>query len=195
MSNADEIAAALQPVVDAFEHLGVTYYIGGSVASSAYGVARATLDVDVVSSLKIEHVAYLLTALKDSYYVSQEHMVDAIRRTSSFNVIHLETALKIDVFITKNRGYDRASEVRIRRDTLADDKGAPQFYLAAPEDVVLAKIEWFKSGGESSDRQWNDILGVLKVQGRNIDTEYLKRWAEQLGVGEILDRALLQSQE
>ena len=190
MSNANEIAAAVEPVVEVLERLGVSYYIGGSVASSAYGIARSTLDVDMVSTLKIEHVLHLVESLKDKYYISKDLITDAINRTSSFNLIHLETALKIDIFITKNRIYDQTAAQRIRADTLSDEKSAPRFYLASPEDVVLAKLEWFRSGGGVSDRQWNDVLGVLKVQGGSIDEQYLRHWAQQLGISELLSKAL-----
>lgn len=193
MSNANEISVAVKPVADVLERLGVIYFIGGSVASSAYGLARSTLDVDLVSALKLEHVPQLVSALKDKYYISEELITDAIRRTASFNLIHLETALKIDIFITKNRSYDQAAAKRIRADSITGEADAPRFYLASPEDIILAKIEWFKSGGEVSERQWNDILGVLRVQSRNIDKEYLRQWAGSLGISELLENALSQS--
>lgn len=188
MSNANEIAAAVKPVAEALEQLGVIYYIGGSVASSAYGIARSTLDVDLVSALKIEHIPQLVAALKDKYYISEDLIADAIRRKASFNLIHLETALKIDIFIIKNRAYDKTAAGRIRTDTISEDKDAPRFHLASPEDVILAKLEWFKNGGQTSERQWNDILGVLKVQGANIDAAYLRLWAAQLGIADLLEK-------
>lgn len=190
MSHPDEISAAVKPVAEALEQLGVLYYIGGSVASSAYGVARSTLDVDMVSALRLEHIPQLVAALKDKYYISEDSIADAIRCNASFNLLHLETALKIDIFITKNRTYDQTAAKRIRADAISVNKDAPQFYLLAPEDVVLAKLEWFKSGGQTSERQWNDILGVLQVQGVHIDAEYLRLWAGQLGVLDLLERAL-----
>ena len=190
MSSPNEIFRAVEPVVEALERCGVIYYIGGSVASSAYGIARSTLDVDMVSSLRLEHIPNLLADLKGEYYISEELLRYAILNTASFNLIHLETALKIDIFITKNRAYDRVAAERIRRDTITDETDAPRFYLASPEDVILAKLEWFKSGGEVSERQWNDILGVLRVQGSNIDMAYLHQWASSLGISELLEKAI-----
>jgi hypothetical protein len=190
MIHPDEISAAVKPVAEALEQLGVLYYIGGSVASSAYGIARSTLDVDMVSALRPEHIPHLVAALKDKYYISEDSIADAIRRKASFNLLHQETALKIDIFITKNRTYDQTAAKRIRADTISVNKEAPQFYLLAPEDVVLTKLEWFHSGGQTSERQWNDILGVIKVQGAHIDIEYLRLWAGQLGVLDLLERAL-----
>ena len=191
MSHPDEISEAVKPVAEALEQLGVLYYIGGSVASSAYGLARSTLDVDMVSALRLEHIPQLVATLKDKYYISEDSIADAIRRKASFNLLHLKSALKIDIFITKNRTYDQTAAKRIRADTISVNEDAPRFYLSAPEDVVLAKLEWLKSGGQTSDRQWNDILGVLKVQGVHIDEEYLRLWAGQLGVLDLLERALV----
>lgn len=191
MSHPDEISEAVKPVAEALEQLGVLYYIGGSVASSAYGIARSTLDVDMVSALRLEHIPQLVATLKDKYYISEDSIADAIRRKASFNLLHLKSALKIDIFITKNRTYDQTAAKRIRADTISVNEDAPRFYLSAPEDVVLAKLEWLKSGGQTSDRQWNDILGVLKVQGVHIDEEYLRLWAGQLGVLDLLERALV----
>jgi hypothetical protein len=190
MIEQNEIAMALKPVADAFAKLGVSYFVGGSVASSAYGVARSTLDVDMVSHLKREHVCGLISALKDLYYISEELIVGAIQRSSSFNLIHLGTGLKVDVFITKNRPYDQVATSRAREDSLSDEDGAPRFYLASPEDVILAKLEWFKSGGETSTRQWNDILGVFRVQNTHLDRTYLRHWAVQLGISELLEKAI-----
>jgi hypothetical protein len=190
MSHPDEISEAVKPVAEALEQLGVLYYIGGSVASSAYGIARSTLDVDIVSALRLEHIPQLVAILKDKYYISEDSIADAIRSKASFNLLHLESALKIDIFITKNRTYDQTAAKRIRADTISVNEDAPRFYLSAPEDVVLAKLEWLKSGGQTSERQWNDILGVLKVQGVHIDEEYLRLWAGQLGVLDLLERAL-----
>ncbi len=190
MSNGIEIAAAVQPVVDILNKLGVSYYIGGSVASSAYGTARSTLDVDMISALKMAHVREFVAALRDRYYISEELIAVAIQRSASFNLIHLESGLKIDIFITKNRPYDQAAGKRVRLDTISDTDGAAKFLLASPEDIILAKLEWFKRGGQTSERQWQDILGVLRVQKNNLDESYLRAWAERLGVAELMLKAL-----
>lgn len=190
MIKSSEFAQILKPIAEVFAKLGVPYFIGGSVASSVYGAARSTLDVDMVSNLKIEHIRELVMALKDKFYISEELIKNAIHNSSSFNLIHFNTNLKIDVFITKNRPYDRLAALRAREDSLSNEENAPQFYLASAEDIILAKLEWYKSGGETSERQWTDILGVLRVQGAKIDTEYLREWAAQLGVSDLLDRAI-----
>ncbi len=185
-----DILVPIIPLVDAFEQLGVSYYIGGSVASSAYGLPRTTIDADLVADLRIEHVRPLVQQLQNAYYIDADMIRDAIKHRSEFNIIHFETMLKVDVFIQKTRAFDRETRRRVRQEKLDETSSDHVFLLASPEDVILNKLEWYKMGGEVSDRQWNDILGVLKVQGTSLDLAYLRQWAAALDVTSLLDRAL-----
>jgi hypothetical protein len=187
MNNPDILIAA-EPVAKAFEKLGILYYIGGSVASSAYGIPRSTMDVDMVSDLKPEHVRSFVRMLEPAYYIDEKMILDAIRRCSSFNLIHLETMLKIDVFITKNAPYDIETFKRRRKDTLDEEQKTAEFYLVSPEDIILNKLAWYRLGGGVSDRQWNDVLGVLKVQGDLLDKNYLQYWASELKLKDLLEK-------
>ncbi len=187
-----DIQAAISSLVDAFERLGVDYYIGGSVASSMYGLARATLDVDIVADLQLKHARPLVHALDREYYVVEDTVRNAIEGRGSFNAIHLETMLKVDVFVVKAGQYDREALSRRRSDTLTE-QGGREFYLASPEDVVINKLLWFREGGGVSQRHWADTLGVLQVQGPNLDNEYLRRWAEGLGLLDLLEKAMGES--
>lgn len=189
--NPSSVVLATQPVVDAFETLDIAYYIGGSVASSAYGMARATMDVDMVAEIKPQHVPAFVDQLAPAYYIDQHMIMDAIRRQASFNLIHLETMIKVDVFVLKNGPYPHTALQRRRQDTI--EPGAPEFYLAAAEDIVLSKLDWYRMGGEVSDRQWSDILGVLKVQQTMLDMAYLERWAAHLRLLDLLRRALTEA--
>lgn len=184
-----DLLVAIEPVVEAFEKLGIHYFIGGSVASSAYGIARSTMDVDMISDLKTKHVQSLVRMLESSYYIDADMILDAIRRCSSFNIIHLDTMLKIDVFIIKYAPYNIEALKRRRKDILDEDHRAIEFFLASPEDIILSKLVWFLSGGGVSDRQWSDVLGVLKVQKDSLDKEYLKHWASHLEVKDLLEKA------
>lgn len=186
-----DILAALDPVVNAFKKIGVSYCLGGSVASSAYGIARATLDVDLVADLSVQHVNSLTEMLKSDYYIDKEMILDAIKSHSSFNLIHLETMLKVDIFIIKDRPYDGVAFQRKRKDTLDEEQGADEFYFASPEDIILNKLEWFQMGGKVSERQWHDVLGIMKVQRELMDKEYLRRWATELGISDLLEQAFL----
>ena len=189
MTPSDLVAATL-PVVEAFERLGVAYYVGGSVASSAYGLPRTTLDVDLVADLKHAHVAPLTEQLQDTYYIDAAMIEDALTRRSSFNVIHFDTMLKVDVFVLKQESYDQTAFRRAHAGSGEQQPGTTPFVLAQPEDVVLHKLLWYRMGDEVSERQWTDVLGVLKVRGEALDLVYMRHWAEALNVADLLQRAL-----
>jgi len=185
-----DVFDALKPVVRAFQRLGVTYFIGGSIASTSYGIARATIDIDLVADLKAEHIEPLVEELQAAYYIDAAAVEDAVSRRSSFNLIHLETIIKIDVFIPKSDPFDLMTFGRARERLLASDRGGDLFTVASPEDVVLRKLDWYRTGGEVSERQWGDVIGVLKVQAEALDRAYLAEWAVRLGVSDLLERAL-----
>lgn len=186
----EPIAAMLQ-VIDVLEALGVPYLIGGSFASSVYGTYRATADVDLVADLKSEHVTPLVKALRDQFYIDDELVYDAIRQRRSFSAIHLTTMFKVDVFIPQRRPYSQMQlERRVKQVIWPEPECSA--YLASAEDNVLAKLEWYRLGGEVSERQWRDILGVLKAQGDRLDVDYLRRWAVELNVADLLKKALEQ---
>jgi len=187
--NTRYIFDAITPVVEALENLGVNYHIGGSVASSIYGIIRATIDADLVANLELKHVRPLVKLLEADYYIDEDSVRDAVKRRGSFNAIYLDTMLKVDVFIPKSRLFDQEELRRIQLQPLIE--GYRPFYVASPEGTILNKLEWYRMGGEVSDRQWNDILGVLKVQGANLDMAYLQRWAVALKVSDLLERALV----
>jgi hypothetical protein len=188
MTDSD-LVVALLGVAEVFEALGVRYYLGGSVASSAHGIARASLDADVVAALGPEHAEALIARLTPAYYVPVDRLRSAVIARSSFNLIHLATMFKIDVFVSKGRPFDREAAARARAQAIGEAPDAPSFPVASPEDTVLAKLEWFRLDGETSERQWWDVVGVLKVTP-DVDRTYLRHWAASLGVTDLLDRAL-----
>jgi hypothetical protein len=190
---AEPIAVTLR-VIEALVDLGVPYLIGGSLASAVHGVARATADADLVADLHLEHAEPLAQALGDAFYVDVEAIRDAIRHRSSFNVIHLETVFKVDVFVNKQRPFDQAQFERRAAQIVATDPER-SVYVASAEDTVLTKLEWYRLGNEVSDRQWRDVLGVLKVQGERLDEAYLRRWARALSVEDLLEKALTAAQQ
>ncbi len=184
-----DLIEAIKPVAAAFTSLGVSYYIGGSVASSAYGAARTTLDVDMASELKHHHVRRLVELLEATYYIDEDMILDAIKFHSSFNLIHLETMIKVDVFIPGENPYKKAIFQRKIKDTLDGKLDSPEFYLVSPEDIILLKLDWYRMGGEASVLQWRDVLGVLKVQKNSLDKEYLSKWASELKLADLLEQA------
>jgi hypothetical protein len=172
----------------------IPYYLGGSMASSAMGLPRTTLDIDIIADVQAFQAGRLADALRGSFYVDQDQIGAAIERRSSFNIIHLESALKVDIFIPKEREYDKEAMDRRRRESLSGEEDAISCYLASPEDIILSKLEWYKSGGLVSGRQWQDVQGVMKVQGRELDQTYLRKWALQLSISELLEKALIEAE-
>lgn len=191
MLNDEPIRVTLL-VVDTLERLGIEYVIGGSLASALHGVARATMDTDIVARMTVEHVFPLFNALKSAFYVDDEMIREAVEHHSSFNVIHLESLFKVDIFVAQDREFDRLQLQRRASYDLSVDPPQSAF-VATAEDTILAKLEWYRMGDEVSDRQWRDILGVMKVQAGRLDTEYLQRGAKLLKVTDLLERAIKES--
>jgi len=179
-------------VAHELEALGVAYFIGGSLASAVHGVTRATLDVDLIADLDESHVERLAHALQGHFYVDPEAMREAIRHRRSFNLIHLATMFKVDVFVSKGSAY-AAEQFRRRMAEEVGREPGQTVYLASPEDIVLAKLDWYRMGGNVSARQWQDVLGVLRVQAGKLDWAYLHDWAGALGLAELLERARQES--
>jgi len=174
-------------VVEALERLGLRYLVGGSMASSVHGVPRATQDIDLLVELPGRSVDGLVSALEGAFYVDRDMILDAVRRAASFNVVHLRTMYKVDVFVA-----DRSELVQgeLERRQVVEVGDPPQpIFVASPEDIVLQKLLWYRAGGEVSDRQWRDLLGVMDVQGPRLDLAFLREWADRIGVTALLTRA------
>lgn len=190
----EEPIAVTLLVIDALEAMGVPYLIGGSLASAVHGVMRATMDTDLVADLRPEHADPLARTLSGAFYVDAESIREAIRHHSSFNVIHLGTMFKVDVFVLKQRPFHHVQFERRKRHVISDEPERT-VYVATAEDTILAKLDWYRLGGQVSERQWRDTLGVLKVQGDRLDGAYLLHWAAQLGVADLLERAMREARE
>ena len=176
-------------VTGVLEALGIPYIIGGSLASTLYGMLRTTQDSDIITEMRLEHVQPFVAALENEFFMDVEMITDSIRRHSSFNIIHRESMFKVDVFNPDPRPFQRSQLTRAQRQTFEFETTLSANF-ASPEDTILSKLEWYRLGGEVSERQWRDILGVLKVRQGELDLDYLQKWAAELQVTDLLTRAL-----
>lgn len=178
-------------VTETLDKLKIPYFIGGSLASSVYGLTRTTIDADIIADIKPEKINPLEQILKDNFYVSINAIQDAVIRQSSFNIIHLRTMFKVDIFVMKSRSFDKMQFQRRVKEIITTNP-VHAAYFASAEDTILAKLEWFRQGKEISERQWKDILGILKIQSERLDMSYLQYWAGELRVSDLLEKALRQ---
>lgn len=176
-------------IVAVFERLTVPYLVGGSIASSLQGFPRATQDVDIVAELRLDQVPAFVRMLEGDFYLDEFAIRDAVVRRTSFNVIHLETMFKVDVFIPTDDPATRSEMDRRQRFALPVDP-ARTIIVASPEDTIVQKLRWYRLGDHVSERQWTDALGVVKVRGARLDFPYLREAASTLGVVDLLDRLL-----
>lgn len=185
----DEILDVTLSVAEALGELDVPYVVGGSLASSFHGIPRATIDAHIVAALRPQHHRGFVEALQETFYLDSDTIRRAIERRTSFNVIHLATMFKVDVFVA--RDDDTAQQQLERgRAMVVTDTPERTLRIASAEDTVAHKLRWYALGDEVADRQWSDTVGVLKVAGERLDLSYLRRIAADFGVDDLLRRAL-----
>lgn len=178
----------LSQVARVLEQLEITYVLVGSLASSMHGMYRSTADIDLLADIKTDQVRPLLDALEKSFYVDELAVRQAIAQRQSFNAIHFDSVFKVDIFIAK--ADDFASKQLERRELRKLSPEIDQFiYVATAADTILAKLRWYREGNEVSSTQWSDVLGMLGAQSVNLDVDYLREWADKLGVRDLLEKA------
>lgn len=182
---ADPIELAKE-VVKILDRLGIVYAIGGSVASSLWGENRQTADLDLIVDISLEQAEQLIQEMETDFYISREAVREAVMHHSSFNAMSQRLIEKVDFFvINKNEPFFQS---KLNRRRLVEG-----LYVYSPEDIVLQKLVWYRLSREESQKQWRDVLGVLKVQQNSLDMNYLQSWAESLKITENLNKALQQA--
>jgi hypothetical protein len=185
----DNPLIVLVKVVQLLEQRGIKYVLVGSVASSMHGMYRTTADIDFIADIKPARIEPLLEALQDHFYVDGKAMADAIDQQRSFNAIHFDTVFKIDIFIPRPGDFSMQQLERRELKTLTGDV-KQQVYVSTVEDMILAKLRWFRAGGGISETQWRDVLGMIGASSSELELGYLRQWAQKLGLSDLLDKAL-----
>ena len=179
---------ALAALLHVLNELGIKYFAVGSVASSIHGLPRYTQDVDLVVQLGQEHVERIFSLTSREFYMDRDEAQRAVRLGRAFNLIHLASASKIDIFPMSQSEFHRSEMARSSEEAwVVPGEDTVRLPVASAEDTILSKLIWYKQGGQVSDRQWSDILGVATGRGR--DWDYMRVWAPRLGVGDLLERA------
>jgi hypothetical protein len=185
----DDATETIVRVARALERAGVEYAVGGSVASSAHGEPRATLDLDFAVRLTPGLVPALIEALGADFAVDEDMLREAIRTAQQVNIFYLPHFSKIDLFVRGDDEYDRAE---FSRRVEIEPVAGQRILASSAEDNLLWKLRWYRKGGEGSDQQWRDVLGLLRVSGEKMDIGYLREWAARHGVDDLLERAMSQ---
>jgi hypothetical protein len=178
----------IRAVASSFRHMTVDFALSGSLCSSIHGEVRFDQNADITVEPFPGREAEFAAAFGKDYYVNAGTIRDAIRGRSSFIVIHLPSGFKVDVFMRKDTPFGRSVLAR-RLPTVIPGNPPEPIDVVSPEDIILLKLEWFRIGGETSDRQWGDVLGVLRVQAGRLDDAYLDQWAAELKVADLLAKA------
>lgn len=187
MTDPDEIGRAVAGVADILDALNVRWAVGGSVASAAHGEPRATNDVDLVAVLTEAEARTVVLRLGGDYYADGDSAAEAVRLRGSFNIIDRRSFIKLDVFVP-GPGPLGLGQLDRKRDLDVFPSMRPVPVLG-PEDVVLQKLRWYRLGGEVSDRQWRDIVSVLRLVRSELDDRYLNDVAAGAGLTTLLERA------
>lgn len=177
--------SVLREVIGVLERLGIPYALGGSMASSVYGVARFTQDADLLAASFPGQEEAFVRCFGPDYYLSLPAVQQAVRERGSFNLIQTREGFKVDIFVCKDDPFEQGALAR----RVSLDLGDGPIFLQTPEDVCLFKLRWYRLGNEASEQQWQDLLGVLAGGKEMLDKAYLEQWAEQLGVKDLLARA------
>jgi hypothetical protein len=187
-----EPIAVTVKVTEVLEKLGIPYLISGSLASALYGMVRTTQDSDIVADMRAEHIQPFVACLQNEFFMDEPIIAESIQDNSNFNIIHRETMFKVDVFIPSPSPFNQSRLARAQKHTFPADPEVSARFSSA-EDSILSKLEWYRLRGEVLERQWWDVLGVLRTMSGALDLDYLRKWAKKLKVSDLLEQLLEES--
>jgi hypothetical protein len=153
----------------------LNYMITGSTASNVWGIPRTTHDVDIVVQLAPADVPKVLAAFSKGFFIQEISVRGIFQPPHQFNAIDGDSGFKIDVWLLRTAAFERGAFQRRKRESIFGEIA----WVSTAEDVLLHKLYWNKLS--PSDRQLGDAAGVVAVQAGNLDLEYLRRWAKELG--------------
>jgi hypothetical protein len=179
------VAIAME-VIKHFEDLGVEYMLVGSVASSLRGIARSTLDIDLLARLDQTQAQGLIERVQSDFYVSTPAVTEALQRKSMFNLVQFASGFKIDVYVLGGKPFEQAEFAR--RQPISSE--GQILWVATPEDLIISKLDWYRLGGRISERQWRDVLGLVQLHQSALDRPYLELWLARLDLLELWSRVL-----
>jgi hypothetical protein len=183
--------AVLIEVARVLEESGIAYVVVGSFASSMRGLYRATADVDIIADINLNQVKPLVAALQENFYIDEQAVRRAAMQYRSFNAIHFDSVFKVDIFIPPENDFSRQQLARRQLEKISPES-SQGIYVATAEDTILAKLNWYRAGGEVSSTQQSDVAGIIGTQGSALDIEYLREWADKLKVLDLLENVLRQ---
>lgn len=181
-------------VADILQSLDILYAIAGSMAGTIYGRIRTTMDVDLVVDLHPDQVEQFIQRLGGLFYFDVQAINNAVLTRTHFNLIHLETMFKVDIFIPKTRAFDQQLLSRRMKSNISSSTEWRAYFVAV-EDLILSKLEWYRHSGGTSERQWQDVLAIIQIQDRTLDQDYLRRWASNLNIVKLLEKVLSEARE
>ncbi len=184
MEFPSEQLAAFQYAIDALETAGIDYVVTGAWVISAYGILRATHDLDIVIAVQSVDPAKLVAAFPaPRYYADEIWIAESLAGLSFFNIIDSESTLKIDFWPLKNDDYSQ-EQFRRRAPVMMGER---RVWALTAEDIILAKLLWIKIS--DSERQWQDVRTVWALKKDELDMPYLNQWATRLSIADLLAKA------
>ncbi len=160
------------------------------MASTTFGEPRMTLDVDMAADIHTQHMDRLLREIEQDFNVDPDWPRTEVAGRGTFQLMHKQSMIRVDIFVPEWTGFDLWKWEQRRR-LITEATGPEGVDITHPEGVILQKLVWFRKTGDSSDRQWRDVLGVLKSQGAALDLTAVREWSHRLMIDDLLEKALL----